>query len=143
MADKLDLVSEGFRLNKQQRGLIIRVGWVAIVTSYMAWSLGLLSVFGAGSPFATAGDLQKMEQRMTARIDRGSKPTAEGFKSRIKAEISLLEEEIDVAKARKASAPARWTELDQRMLTRNEQRLQDAKDSLAAMIAAETAPVPQ
>jgi hypothetical protein len=139
VAANLDLVSEGFGLNRQQRGLLIRVGWVIIVTTYMAWTLGLMAFMGVSSPFATAGDLKEMERRMQDTIKQSTTPTNEGFKASIRANIAQLEENIDVAESKKAAFPSRWTELDQRMLTRDRQRLASQRDALATMLAAESA----
>lgn len=134
--DKLALLTEGFKLNTEQRGLIIRVGWVVFVTFHIGWVCGWLGVLGMASPFVAAHDLKESEQRMQMAIAQGTAPTNEGFKAILETDIRVLEEDVNVALARKASAPSKWTELDERRLTRDQQRLEAKRKALAALEAA-------
>lgn len=133
MADKVGLLTEGFKLNMEERGLIIRVLWVVTVTAFMMWILGFFAFFGMGSPFATAGDLEKSQEKTKALIE----PLGAGIKSMLDSDILALEEDVDVLLARRAANPSIWTELDQRQLTRKTQLLDSKRRALAAMREAE------
>lgn len=65
MNEKLDLLSEGFGLNKAQRSLLLRVGWVIAVSGVNAYLLGALAVFGIPAPYARANDFEELK-RITA-----------------------------------------------------------------------------
>jgi len=130
MPDKLGLLSEGFKLNTEERGLIIRVLWVVIVTVNIFWFHGWLAFAGLASPFATATDVKKVEEAVVA----STQPLAAGFKANIEAAIIALEEDIDVMSARQAAAPSQWTELDQRILSRKRQQLASQRSALAAIV---------
>jgi hypothetical protein len=62
MPEGLNLLSEGFGLTKEQRRLIIRVLWVAIVSTHILWVCGLLGFLGLSPPFAWAADVDSLRQ---------------------------------------------------------------------------------
>lgn len=64
MAAPMDLLTEGFKLNLNQRGLLIRVGWVMLMSIHVAWICGFLTAFGLAPPFAAAADLQPITKRV-------------------------------------------------------------------------------
>lgn len=66
MNEKLDLLSEGFGLKKEQRQLLLRVLWVIAVTTTLAYILGALTVFGIAAPYARAADVDQLKQTIEA-----------------------------------------------------------------------------
>lgn len=55
----------GFQLNRRQQALLLRVGWVIIVTTHIAWACGWLGVLGLIG-FARADELSKLQQTVAA-----------------------------------------------------------------------------
>lgn len=135
MPDKFSLLAEGFQLDSKGRGLIIRVLWVVFVTVQLMWFHGLLAFIGLASPFATASDVKKVQEAVT----QSTQPLAAGFKANIQAAIASLQEDIDVMEARQAADRSKWTELDQRILSRKRQQLVSQQEALAAIVSAEKA----
>jgi hypothetical protein len=131
----IDLVSEGFNLNKQQRGLIIRVWWVTLVSCYMLWTLGAFAFFGLKAPFASAHDVENTQKLV---INQTAPQTA-GLKAIISANIVQLEEDVDTMTAERNANPAKWTELKQLKLTRLQQRLESQRLAFAQILQSERA----
>lgn len=133
MADGAGLLTEGFKLNVEQRGLLIRVGWVIFVTFHVAWVCGRLAMFGLVSPFVSANELNAVATALQSSVEQATAPTNKGLQAIIAANIAQLEEDVDVMEFRRTSAPSRWTELDARMLTRAKQRLETQRIALSAI----------
>ncbi len=71
--ESLDLLARGMGLRPQDLAMIIRVGWVIIVSAHMLWVCGLLAWAGIDIPFARASDFSKLEQgvAVSARLQLG------------------------------------------------------------------------
>lgn len=71
MADGLQLLKTGFKLNIAQEGLVVRVGWVALVTFHILWVCGWLAPLGFVAPFAYANDVNSLREAtyVSARIN--------------------------------------------------------------------------
>lgn len=62
MLDKAgDALVEGMGLKKPQVRLLIRVGWVLLVSGHIAWVCGWLVLFGLRVPFANAADVDELK----------------------------------------------------------------------------------
>ncbi|HEY6225413.1 MAG TPA: hypothetical protein VIW26_16640 [Gemmatimonadales bacterium] len=55
----------GFNLNRRQQALLLRVGWVLIVTTHILWACGWLGVIGLIG-FARADELSKLQTTVSA-----------------------------------------------------------------------------
>lgn len=63
-------LERGMGLKVEHQRLLIRVGWVAFVSGHVLWVCGFLTTFGLASPFARAGDVEKLlrASEVTARL---------------------------------------------------------------------------
>jgi hypothetical protein len=68
--EKLDLIAEGFGLNREQRRLLLRILWVIGVSTHIAWVCGFLAWTGLAPPFAKAERVERLERSalISARI---------------------------------------------------------------------------
>jgi len=55
-------LSMAFGLKPQQQRLIVRIGWVSLVSVHIAWVCGWLAAIGLHAPFAYAGDVEKLQR---------------------------------------------------------------------------------
>jgi hypothetical protein len=108
MADELEaatsgvnLLTEGFKLNMDQRGLLIRVGWVALVTGHILWICGFLGVVGLHTPFAEAGAFDDLRQS----VSEIQKSGVEGQLRQISMDLFNLERQVSELQAERKSVP--------------------------------------
>lgn len=104
----LNFLSEGLKLNMGQRGLLIRAGWVILVSGHIAWVCGFLTFIGLQSPFVQAGVIEAVVEGQ--RGDKDSK-------------IAELEDQVNLEAYRKASNISAWTSLDELKLSQLTRRL--------------------
>lgn len=73
MEGVIDLIMRTTGWTKDQQALILRAGWVGLVSIHILWVCGWLSAFGVEAPFAyssyTASALAEMRQDRVERID--------------------------------------------------------------------------
>lgn len=50
----------GMGLRREHQRVLIRTGWVLIVSGHIAWACGWLASFGLAAPFARAADVDKL-----------------------------------------------------------------------------------
>lgn len=62
-------MKKGLSLNTEQEGIIIRAGWVIVVTGHIAWVCGFLTFIGLSSPFVAAGEIEQFKVVQTAKLD--------------------------------------------------------------------------
>ena len=55
----------GFNLNRRQQALLLRVGWVLLVTTHIAWACGALTFIGLVG-FARSNEVQDLKQAVEA-----------------------------------------------------------------------------
>lgn len=61
MFDAIAIALEtGMGLKREHQRVLIRVGWVLGVSFHIAWVCGLTAVVGLSTPFARAGDVEKL-----------------------------------------------------------------------------------
>jgi hypothetical protein len=68
-------------LTKENVALLLRVGWVVLVSAHIAYVCGLLALVGlTGQPFARASDLAEIQRnlRVSARINLQAEIRAQG-----------------------------------------------------------------
>lgn len=67
-------LEEGMGLKREHQRMLIRVGWVLIVSGHIAWVCGFLASIGLLAPFARAGDVEKLlrASEVNARISMQS-----------------------------------------------------------------------
>lgn len=58
-------LSLGFNLTRSQKSLLLRIGWVILVTTHIAWACGWLGVLGLIG-FAKADELKELRQTVQA-----------------------------------------------------------------------------
>lgn len=65
-----EALEKGMGLKVEHQRVLIRVGWVLIVTGHIAWVCGWLVSIGLAAPFARAGDVDELKKAslVTARI---------------------------------------------------------------------------
>ena len=71
MLDKAgDALVTGLGLKRAQVALLIRVGWVVLVSGHIAWVCGWLTFAGITTPFARASELDQLKRasNISARI---------------------------------------------------------------------------
>lgn len=61
----LSALTLGFNLNRRQQAMVLRVGWVLLVTTHIAWACGWLTLWGL-SGFARAEELSKVQAAVVA-----------------------------------------------------------------------------
>lgn len=61
----LDLLQKGTGLSPSQIKLLIRTGWVALVSVHMLWVCGLLTTIGLASPFANATEAESLKDNVS------------------------------------------------------------------------------
>lgn len=126
----LSLLTEGLKLNVAQRGLLIRVGWISLVSFHIFWVCGWLSVLGLSPPFAQASDIQQSAARTDAKIS----PAIETLKLMLQSKIDELDDGVALETLRKTSQPGKWTELDELKLSQLRRRLQQERENLSELI---------
>ena len=58
----LGLLSLGMGLSRSQLALVVRVGWVLMVSTHILWACGLLTSIGLAAPFARADDVEGLKR---------------------------------------------------------------------------------
>lgn len=101
MPDGVNLLTEGFKLNMDQRGLLIRVGWVVLVTGHILWICGFLGIAGLETPFAAAGDFTKLQ----ASVSEIQKSGVEGQLRQISTDLFNLERQVNDLRTDKKDVP--------------------------------------
>ncbi len=81
-----ELMGKGLGLTAHQIKLLIRTGWVLLVTGHMLWVCGLLGFLNLTSPFAAAAETENVKSSV-ARI-----------------QVQLLEQELFDARLRQCKA---------------------------------------
>lgn len=110
------IVTEGFKLNLQERGLLIRAGMVLLVAVHIAWVCGWLATFGLAAPFVKAGELKAVVQTQVANFD---------------SRIAELEDQVSLEELRKQKAGNEWGEVDELKLSQLKRRLASEKKKMA------------
>ncbi len=59
------LLEKGTGLTPAQIKLLIRTGWVALVSVHMLWVCGLLTTVGLTSPFAAAAEAESLKDNVS------------------------------------------------------------------------------
>jgi hypothetical protein len=90
MPDNLQLLTEGFKLNVDQRGLLIRVGWVLMVSGHIAWACGLLAFVGFSSPFVRAENLAQVEQKLNGLDEIVRQSLAQSKAKDVRDQLSII-----------------------------------------------------
>lgn len=63
MLDKAEeALTKGLSLRPKDKALLIRTGWVLIVSVHILWVCGWLAFAGFASPFARAADVEKLQR---------------------------------------------------------------------------------
>lgn len=90
MNEKLDLLSEAFGLNKGHRQMLLRIGWVLVVSTHIAWACGWLVTFGLIG-FARAADVEQLQRtvEISARIQ-----LAQEIRLQVRARCTLTDQQM-------------------------------------------------
>lgn len=106
---------------------------------FLVTSAALLTLIGgitaAGryllTPWFVTVASETLADEIDSRIDDKTKPANNGIKAMLTGNIEQLTDEVNLLKARRDRAPAKWTDLDVMMLSNAERRLYSAKTALA------------
>ena len=97
----INLLTEGFKLNMEQRGLLIRVGWVALVSGHILWICGFLGGVGLQTPFADASDFSKLQSS----VGDLQKSSLEGQLRQISTDLFNIERLVNDMRAERKDVP--------------------------------------
>lgn len=131
MAEALNILKRGMKIDHEQEGFLIRVFWVVAVTGHIMWVCGFLAAVGLNSPFVQAGELQQFKAEQSAKLDAliAKQDGAESLLKRTLAQGKAREIRDTLTRICEAKAPA-----DKTRLNEDKDRLQEEFMSLTGYL---------